>query len=174
MAAMIHRTLAAALLGAAALALGACGTDDPTSGSGDGGEAKAKQAALDFARCVRKHGVDMPDPVFDDGGGIMQRSGENQDPEKARKAEKACEHYRSAVKPPKLSAAEQKAFHDAALANARCMRKHGIDFPDPTFNEDGGATLHFRTGSGGADPDDADFQAAQKACAATMPKLERK
>ncbi len=30
-----------------------------------------------------------------------------------------------------MSAAEKEEFKKAALANARCMREHGIDFPDP-------------------------------------------
>ena len=30
-----------------------------------------KDAMLAFAQCMRDHGIDMPDPVFDGGGGVM-------------------------------------------------------------------------------------------------------
>ena len=51
------------------------------------------------------------------------------------------------AEPPKLSDEEQEEFKEAALANARCMREHGIEnFPDPTFGEDGGGDDADRQG----------------------------
>jgi hypothetical protein len=45
------------------------------------------------------------------------------------------------------------------------MRRHGItNFPDPTFDANGGAQIKLGRASG-LDPDDPKFQAAQKACA---------
>ena len=36
-----------------------------------------QDAALEFAQCMREHGIDMPDPQIDgDGGVMMQRAGE--------------------------------------------------------------------------------------------------
>ena len=62
----------------------------------------------------------------------------------------------------------QEEREEAMLAFAQCMRDHGIDMPDPQFNEDGGATI--QAGPGGAiDPDDPDFQAAEEACRGDMP-----
>jgi hypothetical protein len=58
---------------------------------------------------------------------------------------------------------------EAALAHARCMREHGIDFPDPKFSQDGSATV--RIGPGGLNPDDPDFKRAEKACAGSLPRL---
>ena len=46
------------------------------------------------------------------------------------------------------------------------MREHGIDFPDPTFDEDGGAQIRLERGR--LDPDDPDFAAAQKECGRAM------
>ncbi|HYJ73815.1 MAG TPA: hypothetical protein VE265_15225, partial [Actinomycetota bacterium] len=81
--------LALAVLGLG-LALAACGGspdgDRVASLSGDGatgttnGTAKTpskdpQQAALDFARCMREHGVDMPDPEVDEQGRIRVRIG---------------------------------------------------------------------------------------------------
>ena len=52
----------------------------------------------------------------------------------------------------------------AALAHAQCMREHGLEkFPDPTFDENGGAQIRIGPGTG-LDPDDPDFQAAEEAC----------
>jgi hypothetical protein len=92
-----------------ALALAACGGSpdgDPVASlSGDNatgttaGAAKTpskdpQQAALDFARCMREHGIDMPDPTGD--GLMLRREGENgPDPEseKFQEAERACDHH---------------------------------------------------------------------------------
>jgi hypothetical protein len=48
----------------------------------------------------------------------------------------------------------------AAIANAQCMRKHGVpNFPDPTFS--GG---RFNAGLGGVDPQSPAFKQAAAAC----------
>jgi hypothetical protein len=48
---------------------------------------------LAFAKCMREHGIDMPDPVFGEGGRVTQRnrSGLNPDDPKFREAQKACQ-----------------------------------------------------------------------------------
>ncbi len=47
----------------------------PGSGSGHGIPAKAREAAMAHARCMRTHGVpNYPDPIFS-GNGMSQRSG---------------------------------------------------------------------------------------------------
>ena len=49
------------------------------------------------------------------------------------------------------------------------MREHGIkNFPDPIFDENGGAQIRMKKGSG-LNPESARFQAAQKACEKTLP-----
>ena len=92
---------------ALALALAACGTPadgdqvaslsggdatTTTKGTGDDGK-DPQQQAIDFARCMREHGVDMPDPT---GDGLLVRRGEGgPDPESEefQQAEKACDHH---------------------------------------------------------------------------------
>ena len=160
---MIRPLLTAALLGAAVLTLAACGGDPAATASGTRPENddELRRAQVKFAQCMRENGVEMPDPkpggeqVFKVGGdsGIS--------PAAFERASKACEEYREQLRPD-LSEEEKQEFKTRALAHARCMRERGIDFPDPTFNADGGAEIHV--GRGGADPDDPDFQAAQKAC----------
>jgi hypothetical protein len=166
---MTLRPLAAALLAAAALGLAACGGDEETPASAASGKTpdeKTREAQVKFAECMRENGVDMPDPqaggkqVFKVGGdsGIS--------PEEFEEASKACEKYQQAIRP-NLSEEEKTEMKERALENARCMREHGIDVPDPTFSADGGAQMRIPRGSG-IDPEDPEFQAAQKACGDVM------
>src|SRR3954447_25824276 len=107
---------------AAAASLVACGAEneDPSKpASAQTQEAKNRKAMLDFARCMRANGVDMPDPQFN-GGGVTQRMKAPKNPEKMQAAEKACEQYRRQIKAPEMSADEKAEFEKAALANARC------------------------------------------------------
>jgi hypothetical protein len=160
--------LIAALLTTCALALAACGADPATGGkSGDNAD-DMQDAALKYARCMREHDVDMPDPRAGQHG-IRLSPPEGVSPSTMRTADAACRKYLEAVKPPAMSEEQQKQFRTAALANARCMREHGIDFPDPTFGPDGGAQIKIKRGSG-IDPESAKFKAAQKACESTLPK----
>ena len=151
---------------AATLFLVACGAEEDPSkpASTQTQEAKNRKAMLDLARCMRENGVDMPDPEFS-GGRVTQRM-KGGNPDKMRAAEKACEKYRSQIKAPEMSASDKEDFKKAALANARCMREHGIDFPDPVFDPNGGARVKIDKR---LNPEGAKFQAAQKACEKTMP-----
>jgi hypothetical protein len=70
-------------------------------GGGDGAAADGaadedpQEAALEYARCMREHGIDMPDPG--EGGLVVRKEpgkGSGADPEssKFRQAEEACKH----------------------------------------------------------------------------------
>src|SRR5215218_10169877 len=167
----IIRVLAATMLAAGALTVAACGGEEPAAGSGDKSDREnARNAALEYAQCMRQHGVDMPDPQFQ-GGGIMQRGPDEKTPRATvEKAEDACKEIREAMEPSEPpSEEEQKEMKDAALAHARCMREHGIEnFPDPVFEADGGISIRLDKGAG-VDPQDEDFQKAQEACKGEMP-----
>jgi hypothetical protein len=155
--------IAAAALALAALGVTACGGGDPAPASSGGGiDAQTRQAMLGFARCMREQGIDMPDPKFSaNGATVMQHVGKGTTPEQQRAAEQACAKYQKQIKPPEMSEAQQAKFRKAALANARCMRAHGIDMPDPEFGS--GGAVKQRIGPG-IKPTDPKFQAAQKAC----------
>ncbi len=159
------------LLAAAALSLLAgCGAEKetPTAPAAD----KNKQALLDYAKCMRENGIDMPDPQFD-GGRVTMRAGSpgrKLDPDKMRVAQKACAKYQEAIEPPEMSDEDRAEFKEAALENARCMRENGVpDFPDPSFDENGGAQVRI---SKELNPESAAFQKAIKACEKTMPQPE--
>ena len=158
-----------AALAVCALALTACGTDDPAAESGAADpEQEREEAALAFAKCMRDEGIDMPDPKFNGGGGMMMRAPEGVSREKMEAADKVCRKHLDSVKPPDLSEEEQQEFKEAALAHATCLREHGIDVPDPTFDEDGGVQMRIPRGSG-IDPESAKFKEAQEACRDEMP-----
>jgi hypothetical protein len=168
----IIRPVVALALAAGALALGACGSEPEANGSGGakGDRQAMRDAALEYAQCMRKNGVDMPDPQFS-GGGMMQRGPDGHTPRATlQKAENACKAIRERMEPSEPpSEAEQKQMRDAALANARCMREHGIEnFPDPTFGKNGEIGIKIDKRSG-IDPKDADFRKAQEACQHLMP-----
>ena len=161
-------TTAALSAAAAALVLAACGSGDAATGSDS--RAKMEQAQLKFARCMRDHGVNVPDPKPDAKGPGLVRVGEGVSPQVMRRADQACRKYLEAAAP-KLSPEQQAEMRDQALKFARCMRAHGIDIPDPQVSG-GGIRIQLR-GQGAKDalnPDSPAFRDAQEACKAFMPK----
>src|SRR4029453_2129315 len=101
-----------------------------------------------------------------DSGGAQGQPG-NQEFEQANKD---CEHFIKDVvngSGRKTDAAGQKKVKEQALVFAKCMRQHGIDMPDPKF-QDGGVQIT----PGGTDPNDPKFREAQKVCSkkAGLPK----
>jgi hypothetical protein len=181
---MHKRMWAAAVLALALLAAG-CGQSasggnsvasadgskaDQTAGEQDKDKQKdAQQAGLDFARCMREHGVDMPDPQADGGflrigpgpgeGGPSQ-AGELTPPEGFEEADKVCRHHLEGLIQDgggPIDPAEQ----DRALKFAQCMRDHGVEMPDPDFSKGG---VRIQIGGEGFDPNSQVFKDAQKAC----------
>jgi hypothetical protein len=148
----------------ATIVLAACGGGGSGNGTGSS-KADFREAALKHARCMREHGVNMSDPKFGPGGAMTQEMrGDGADKLKMQRAEEACRKYLDAVRPPELSKEQEQKFREEALRHARCMREHGIDFPDPQFGE--GGTIRQKIGPGaGINPDDPRFQDAMKACA---------
>lgn len=179
------RTLVLPAMLAAGLLATACGgasegATDGVASAGDAGSAKPasekqnvdpEQAGLDFARCMREHGVDVPDPQAGEGGMVMIGPGPGEaqagtrsgPPAGFEEADKACRHFLDGLigdGPGPLDAAEQ----DRALKFAQCMRDHGVDMPDPDFFG-GGVRITIGGGPGSATgPDSETFTAAQKAC----------
>ena len=164
------RLLTAALLAAGALSLAACGADDDPAATAADRENAAREAGLRHAQCMRENGVDMPDPEANGGRQMFKVGpGEESSPEEFEAAQEACSKHMEGVEPPELSDEQLQEHKDAALAHSRCMRENGVeDFPDPTFDEDGGTQIRLSKGSG-IDPDDPDFREAEEACQDTMP-----
>jgi uncharacterized protein (DUF305 family) len=64
-------------------------------------QAKMREAALDYAKCMREHGIEMADPQFQEGGGMTMRipEGTREDDPKFKEAQKACEPILRAARP---------------------------------------------------------------------------
>jgi hypothetical protein len=195
----------AVLLGSLTLALAACGKGDDDAGaqvaslgetattapSGDGGDGAAaddngddetessvdpEDAFLEFAKCMREHGVDMDDPVIDGsgrgaiaiGGGPGSDGGDGPDRETLDAAQEACQPLLDDVvsdRQAQMDPEEIQQMQDEALEFSKCMREHGIDFPDPVFGDGGTVSISLgEPGGGGLDPQSEEFQAAQEEC----------
>jgi hypothetical protein len=152
-------------LAAASLAFAACGDGDPKASAGDDRE-EFREAALDFAQCMRENGVDMPDPEPD--GGIIMRAGPDTDQAAVERAQKACQEHMDKVRPPEMDEEQQREFREAALKHAQCMREHGIDMPDPSFSGEGGVRQRMPEG---LNPESPRFQEAEEACSQYRPEM---
>ena len=173
--AMTRSPLILAAVAAAALALGACGSSDDngTSGSAKSQGDKAFEGALKFAKCMRDHGIDMPDPQRVGNGGIKQtmKAGPGANNAKMQAAQKDCQKYMQIGGGRALSAADKAKVQNSLLAYAKCMRQHGVDMPDPKFSGSGGGAT-FQLGgpgkkggtTGGPNPDSPVFKKADQAC----------
>lgn len=161
-----------------ALALAGCGSTGAPSGTvtnAGSPSGKSPDQALQFARCMRAHGVsNFPDP---NGNGIQITQAIAQSPA-FKTAQTACKQYLPNGGVPPTTAPGERA---AALAFAKCMRTHGVpDFPDPLTSVPSspppGAVaiidlrgMAFELGPG-LDPRSPAFQQAASACGLTLPK----
>ena len=173
------------VLAAAVLLLGACTGSgagpsvatlaDPSASPSPSASVDPEQAMLAFARCMREHGVDIPDPQPGSGGkgGNFNFSvgggGKNTDKTKLQAADTACRHFIEGVGAGPNGGQMDPAMQDALIAFSHCMREHGIDMPDPQFS-DGGAQVTVPGGGGRAfDPNSQKFKDAQEACKNLLP-----
>ncbi len=169
---MRKRSMATLIAGAVFALVAGCG------GGGDGGDEVAsisappgagdgKQQAdnvsdedkmRDFAKCMREHGIDMPDPKTDgdDRATISLGGADGIDEGKMKAADEACRKLLpngGEMKPP------SPEDLDKMRKEAKCMREHGIDMPDPDPAAKGGA---IALGDASADPEK--FEEAAKTC----------
>jgi hypothetical protein len=142
-------------------------TTTTTGGAGGNRGGDPTKQLLEYARCMRAHGVDMPDPKVDGKGRAeFQMRGDPNSP-KHKAAVEACKD-----KMPRGPAGEGPGRNDpklqeAALEFAKCMRQHGVSkFPDP---QPGGGLLIGP--DSGVDPGSPTFKAAEKACQPIMEKV---
>ena len=126
-------------------------------------------AMLAFARCMREHGVDMPDPVVGADGGmtvsIGAEGGKPIDAKTLQTADEACKQLMPA-RPDGGSTQMTPEQQDAMLAFAKCMREHGVNMPDPEFGSGG---TKVAIGADGLSFDSPTFKAANEACRSIMP-----
>jgi hypothetical protein len=184
---MPGRRLAVLAIALVALVPAGCGGSNPSDAiaslEGDAGETTTtsatgttvdpQQAMLDFAQCMRDHGIDMADPTVDANGNLqMSRpSGGGQagefdpaDREAMQAAREACSQYLQGMAQ-QFQRPDNTEMQDLMLQYAACMREHGVDMPDPDFSSsDQGPGGRLGFGEGDFDPSDPTFQAANEAC----------
>jgi hypothetical protein len=155
---------------AASAALIACGGSE---GSADDAEANAQDAALEFAECMREHGVDMPDPQPGEGGFLFQGGANGIDPssERFQDASDACQSILDKAIP-EGERPDPAEVRDKVHEMTECLRDKGYDVPEPQIATPGeGPTTHTETAPSQGEQDDLerlmddpDFQQAQEDC----------
>lgn len=140
----ITSRLAAAGVGLlATAAIAACGSGEPGGTTASAGGSARYGAAVQFAKCVRSHGVpDFPDPSR--SGGVQFGSGINRQSPAFKSAQRACQKLLKVDGPSQQRIAQVRT---QMLQFAQCMRGQGISgFPDPTLS----ASTNSNPGSGNA------------------------
>lgn len=116
----------------------------------------ASSTAVAFADCMRAHGIsNFPDP----GPNGINLSGVDTQSPAFQSAHEAC----APLQPPGAGQGSPASESDrlAAIANANCMRSHGVpNFRDPTFLPNGGNTVSLN----GIDTESPAFKRATAAC----------
>jgi hypothetical protein len=136
--------------------LGGAGSATNTTSAGGGQD--DRRAALNWARCMRQQGINLPDSQFT-GDNIIQTLPDRavRNSAKFKAAEQACKQYEPNGGQPSPPSAQER---QQALAFARCMRQHGINMPDPQITADGiDQQLPRRMAA-----DDPRLKAAEQAC----------
>jgi hypothetical protein len=178
--------LASALTCMLALVLAACGSSSSTTSSaasaasGGGATGSASEARLKFAKCMRAHGVNVPDPSANGGppgggggggggGGFRAlRSSPNFAP-----ALKACGSLRAGAGGfGNLSPAQRAQFQQELVKFAECMRSHNVDIPDPSTSGGGGFGIFRQIPQ--SERSSPAFQAALKSCSGVLPRFGRR
>jgi hypothetical protein len=163
-----HRLPTLLATGAATIAVAGCGGSSANDGPA-GQQDDSKQLA--FAQCLRKAGIDAPDPTTGPGGRVSQRIRVPRGISKQRVGQITADCARKTGGGPKpMSKEDQAKFRDAALKFARCMRAHGVNVPDPQPGDGGIVIQKSSAGSStNIDPNSPAFQRAQRACATYLP-----
>jgi hypothetical protein len=114
----------------ASVAIAACGGSSPAASTA----APATNTGLRFAACVRAHGVpDYPDPRA--GKITVDTHTLAESTQVVDAALGKCQKLAPGLDVaalPRLSVAQMATVRGGALAMAKCMRAHGLVYPDPT------------------------------------------
>jgi hypothetical protein len=135
-------------------------------------EVDGEEAILAFVGCLRDNGIDIPDPQFGAEGSrfanaaafarIDFMSSDFLD------AMESCQGFLEALQPD-IDPAQQAEQNEQLLLFAECMRREGVDFPDPDPIR--GLTIGSMRGEDGGlaiDPFSPEFQAASSTCTAQL------
>jgi hypothetical protein len=157
----IALALALCVVGLVACGGGSSSGSGGSAAGGSGESAAGEEARLEFAECMRAHGVEMEDPK---PGQSIDLGGKD-DPT-TKKALAACNGKLGAGQ--ELTDEEDEELKEGALAFAQCMRDEGIDMGDPKFLGKGKFLLDIAS----LDTESPAFKAAQATCQSKMPELD--
>lgn len=132
------RGLMPVVIGVSLLA-GCADSGSDGGGSSADGSSDPEEARLAYTKCMREHGVDIPDPK--PGGGMIELGpggSINGNHETFKTAQEACSEYLDDMGEAGTLGQLTEEDKEQMLKFAECMREHGIDIPDPDFNSDGG------------------------------------
>jgi hypothetical protein len=151
-----HGRLIALGVTGCALVIAGCGSSAKPVRAGN---ASTYAQGVRYSDCMRSHGVpNYPDP--NTGGRVPQQtSGISPDSPAYQSAQKACArlHPGGSAATPSISGAQRAGM----IANARCIRRHGVpSFPDPIFGSGGAIGVGVLPNEGSSPA----FKGAQKAC----------
>ena len=167
-------TAFAASLTIVASSFGGCGDtasdgkdgDTARPGAAQTTQADPQTAQLKFARCMRQHGVDVSDPGSAGGNSDFNAGAGGAS---VQQAQQACAKFlRGAAPTGAQSSGADTGQQQALLAFARCMRRHGVDFPDPTTSN---GVTQLSPGNN-VNPNDPRVRQAQDACAKNLPGFD--
>lgn len=139
----IHGGPAALLLSVALLLAGCGGSGGGTEAqqaeqSGQAQQDKTQEAMLEYAQCMRKNGVQVPDPQPDDPGSLYD--GVDTASAAFKAADKSCAHLIAGIVQDREKQDPEQAEEnqEELLALAKCLRAHGIDVSDPVPGQSDG------------------------------------
>jgi hypothetical protein len=175
---------AVGLLTAGVLVACGGGSSDPgvasigtSTSSSPGPSGHGPTTPLEYARCMRAHGLpDFPDPDSDGNINLTATAGTDPNSPQWKAATKACGQL-----PPPASSGNAQEQYALALKFAQCMRAHGQPLSDPqppgsgpqVQSQNGGSANGAPSGqNGNLDPNSPQFKAAQEACQKVAPGLE--
>jgi hypothetical protein len=184
-----QRPCALVVLVAASFALAACGGPIPpnvadlgksgvndSEGSTTGASSGVSSSSLgeftqgeqlQFARCMRSHGVaNYPDPSANGGQlqNILKAGLDTQSPG-YQAALQACKKYTPAGH---MTPAQSAAENAKGLEFTQCMRLHGVsNYPDPSLGPDGQQVINLNPTH--IDPNSSIVQRAQGVCQKAVP-----
>jgi hypothetical protein len=163
---------------AAGVAVAGCGGSSGTSSSTAASSNAARETAfLNYAQCMRQHGVAVSDPTVGANGIVrLPRPTQFQNGQTPTSAQLAqVQQARSACQSTLkgitfgFNPSSNPQFQAALLKYAQCMRSNGFNMPDPNFNSTLGTGTSSTPGSsrgpfGGINRNDPTFQKANTAC----------
>jgi hypothetical protein len=164
---------------AVAVAVAACGSSSAatssSSAAGSGTSSTARyQARLNLAKCLRSHGLNVPDPSPNggvagggEGGGIFRQARANPN---FRSALQACSQYtRGAFGFANITPAQRAQLQRDLVKFAECMRAHNVNVPDPTLGGGPGGGFGIFRSISPTERNSPAFQSALQACRSNIP-----